>query len=236
MPRVSGDLIFGVEGGTPQRPEEAAREAGRIADAGATHVSAYALTVEPGTRFGELARRGTLPIADEDEVADSFLAVEEALASRGLGHYEVSNYAVAGDESRHNLGYWRGWDYLGLGTAAVGTIGSASSGSAVRYKNATQPARWSAGVERGELVTDSLEELTPLERLRERIMLGLRLAEGVDLEAAGRGLGVDALTAERQRTRDALLAEGRLEQLPGGRVRVPPSKWILADGIAAQLF
>jgi putative oxygen-independent coproporphyrinogen III oxidase len=237
MPRVSGDLIFGVAGGAPQRPEDAAREAGRIADAGATHVSAYALTVEPGTRFGELARRGELPIAEEDDVADAFEAVESALAARGLGHYEVSNYAAPGEESRHNLAYWRGWDYLGLGVSAVGTL-STEGGSALRYKNAVQPAKWSAGIASGTPAEQSREDLGAEDRMRERIMLGLRLAEGVDLAAAGEELGVDPLPSERRRTLEQMLGDGRLERLEGEglRVRVPRAKWVLADGIAARLF
>lgn len=237
MPRVSGDLIFGVAGGAPQRPEDAAVEAGRIADAGATHVSAYALTVEPGTRFGELARRGELPITDDDEVADAFEAVEAALGRRGLGHYEVSNYAAPGQESRHNLAYWRGWDYLGLGVSAVGTL-STGSGGAARYKNAVQPGKFSAGVAAGAPDEQSRETLGPEDRMRERIMLGLRLAEGLDLAAAGDELGIDPLPPERRRTVDAMLADGRLERLgdAGLRVRVPRAKWALADGIAARLF
>jgi len=237
MPRVSGDLIYGVEGGSPQKPEDAAREAGRVADCGATHVSAYALTVEPGTRFGELARRGQLPIADEDVMADAFFAVEAALAERGIARYEVSNHARPGDESRHNLGYWRGWDYLGLGAAAVGTV-TGPSGVAVRTKNTVQPHKWSAGVQKGTLAEESREEVGTEDRMRERIMLGLRLAEGLDLERCRVELGVDPLPPARCKTVEAMLADGRLERTgDGGRcLRVPQSRWFLADGIAAALF
>lgn len=240
VPRVSGDLIYGVEGGAPQKPADAAREAGRVADAGATHVSAYALTVEPGTRFGELSRRGELPIADEDVVADMFIAVEAALGERGIARYEVSNHARPGDESQHNLGYWRGLDYLGLGAAAVGTV-TGPTGVAIRTKNAVQPHKWSAGVARGVPAEESREEVTPEDRMRERIMLGLRLAEGVDLATAGRELGIDPLPPVRRATMERLLRDGRLESLgePGARcerLRVPPGRWFLADGIAAELF
>jgi putative oxygen-independent coproporphyrinogen III oxidase len=241
MPRVSGDLIYGVEGGSPQRPEDAAREAGRVADAGATHVSAYALTVEPGTRFGELSRRGQLPTADEDVMADAFFAVEAALAERGIARYEVSNHARPGDESRHNLGYWRGLDYLGLGAAAVGTIGS-PDGRAIRTKNTVQPRKWSDGVRAGTLVEESREELGPEDRMRERIMLGLRLREGLDVARAGADLGIDPLPAERRATVEAMLRDGRLERAPPSaeegseRIRVPQARWFLADGIAAALF
>ncbi len=237
IPRVSGDLIYGVEGGSPQRPEDAAREAGRVADAGATHVSAYALTVEPGTRFGELSRRGQLPIADEDVMADAFAAVAAALADRSIARYEISNHAKPGDESRHNLGYWRGWDYLGLGTAAVGTL-SRPGGGATRTKNATQPHKWSDGVRAGRLVEESREELTAEDLMRERIMLGLRLAEGVDLVRAGEELGIDPLPPARRATVQAMVGDGRLESVDGqaARLRVPSSQWFLADGIAAALF
>ncbi len=237
MPRVSGDLIYGVEGGSPQRPEDAAREAGRVADAGATHVSAYALTVEPGTRFGELSRRGELPTADEDAMADAFFAVEAALEQRGIARYEISNHARPGDESRHNLGYWRGWDYLGLGAAAVGTV-SDRGGRARRTKNTVQPRKWSDGVRSGSLAEESREDLSPEDRMRERIMLGLRLAEGIDLARAGRELGLDPLPPARRATVDAMFRDGRLERIDDApdRLRVPKARWFLADGIAAALF
>jgi oxygen-independent coproporphyrinogen-3 oxidase len=233
--RVSGDLLFGVAGGAAQGPLDAAREVLRVADAGATHVSAYALTIEPGTRFGELARRGELPLTDDDGVADAFEAVERALGARGLEHYEISSYARPGDESRHNLGYWRGRDYLGVGVSAVGTVAT-GGGRAERWRNARQPARWSDGVRAG-VFDEEVEELGPEERLRERIMLGLRLAEGVDLDAAEAALGVEPLPAARRRELDRLLTAGRVERVgEGRRFRVARSSWTLADGIAASLF
>ena len=88
VPRVSTDLIFGLP---DQSPAEARREALELADLGVAHLSAYQLTIEPGTRFGELARRGRLPLADDGQVADSFLAIDEALRARGFRHYEISN-------------------------------------------------------------------------------------------------------------------------------------------------
>lgn len=235
MPRVSGDLIFGVAGGTAaQKPDEAAREADRVAAAGVTHVSAYALTIEPGTQFGELARKGRLPIAPDDDVVDTFFAVEAALAARGFDHYETSNYAVSGNEARHNLGYWRGLDYLGLGCGAFGTLARAT-GHAERYRNQVDPARYmEAALSRGA-VTHESEELDPETRLRERIMLGLRLAAGIDLDEAARPLGVDALTPARERSLDKLVREGRIVR-DGARIRVPAERRALVDGIAAELF
>lgn len=232
--RVSADVIYGVAGGRAQRVEEAADEVGRVADTGVTHVSAYALTIEPSTVFGDLARKGTLPILQEDTVADAFLAVRAALEARGFVHYEVSNYARPGHEARHNLGYWRGLDYVGLGCAAYGTV-STGDGRARRYRNRTDPQRYMAEALAGRSPEGSSEDLPAETRLRERIMLGLRLAEGLDLGAAADELGVPAWTNERRRAADKLLRKGLLS-MEGGRVRVPATAWLLADGVAAELF
>jgi len=238
IPRVSGDLIYGVGGAQPakagQTPDEAADDARRVVETGVTHVSAYSLTIEPGTQFGELARRGRLPIAPDDSVAGAFFAVEEALGSAGLEHYEISNYARPGDEARHNLGYWRGDDYLALGCAAYGTL-SSNDGSAMRYRNTPDPRRYAEAARAGSPLVSSEEQLDPETRLRERIMLGLRLREGLDLDAAAESLGVTAWTDPRRRAADRLVASGRLE-IDGGRLRLPKRAWIFADGIAASLF
>jgi oxygen-independent coproporphyrinogen-3 oxidase len=238
LPRVSADLIYGVATGNEPRgtmtAAESAAEVRQVARTGVTHVSAYSLTIEPGTHFGELARRGRLPIAPDDTVADAFFAVEEALEAEGFVHYEISNYARPGAESRHNLGYWRGVDYLGLGCAAFGTLGT-GSGAAVRYKNLVDPARYVAAVAAGAPVEAEREILDPETRLRERIMLGLRLLEGVDLDAAGAELGVDPWTPARRRAADRLVKGGRLE-IEGSRLRVPRRARIWTDGTAAELF
>jgi putative oxygen-independent coproporphyrinogen III oxidase len=237
VPRVSADLIYGVatHKGAPGA-EETVAEALRLVATGITHLSAYSLTIEPGTQFGELARRGRLPIAPDDGVAETFFALDAALEAEGLSHYEISNYARPGAESIHNLGYWRGQDYLGLGCAAFGTLGRAD-GSALRYRNITDPARY---VERaracgGSELLESDEALDPETRLRERIMLGLRLCDGIDLEAAAAELGVPAWSAERRRAADRLISAGRLTR-EGSRLCVPPAARVYADGIAAALF
>lgn len=234
MDRVSADVIYGVAGGAAQSVDEAASEVSRVVDTGITHVSAYALTIEPSTVFGELARKNALPMLADDQLADMFLAVRNALETRGFVHYEVSNYARAGHESRHNLGYWRGLDYVGLGCAAYGTV-STEAGHARRYRNKTDPEKYI----RAALTTDSTEghseALTPEMRLRERIMLGLRLAEGFDLSSAAEALGVAAWTNERRRAADKLVRKGWLS-ISEGRLQVPAKAWLFADGTAAELF
>jgi oxygen-independent coproporphyrinogen-3 oxidase len=235
VPRVSADLIYGVATGeAPPSAREAADEARRVADTGISHVSAYSLTIEPGTQFGELARRGRLPIAGDDAIAEAFFAVEEALEGAGLSHYEISNYARPGAEARHNLGYWRGHDYLGLGCAAFGTL-SLGGGAALRYRNHPDPARYVAACASGAPLESEREELDAETRLRERIMLGLRLTEGLDLEGAANELGVSAWPEARRRAANKLVERGRLA-IEGGRLRVPRAARIWSDGVAAELF
>ncbi len=242
--RVSADLIFGLPG---QRPEEAAEHAAALVDLGLSHLSAYALTIEPGTRFGELARRGRLPLAAEDAVCDAFLAIEEALRARGLDHYEVSNYARPGDEARHNLGYWRGAPYLGLGCAAVG-FGPMQGGSSVvgvRYRNETDPARYVArastmvsGVPSpSDGMSAEVEALDAETLLRERLMLGLRLEAGLDLDRACTELGLvpKAARMAREKALGRLVAAGDVV-VESSRLRVSPTRRLRTDGIAAQLM
>ncbi|HEX7671919.1 MAG TPA: radical SAM family heme chaperone HemW [Polyangiaceae bacterium] len=239
VPRVSADLIFGVAG---QSTEDAVREAAAVVDLGVTHLSAYALTIEPGTRFGALSRKGILPLVGEDVVADSFVALHETLTARGFEHYEVSNYGVPGSFARHNLGYWRGDDYLGLGCGAWGTVTVGKK--RVRYRNTPVPDRYvgsalewaGTDLERsgsGELVSE-LEVLSPENRFAERLMLGLRLAEGLDVEAAAQDTGVEAWPASRLRAVERLSSRGRVLR-EGPRLRIPHEAWLLADGTIAEI-
>jgi putative oxygen-independent coproporphyrinogen III oxidase len=240
FPRVSADLIFGVAG---QTAAEAATEARIVAETGVTHLSAYALTIEPGTQFGELHRRGKLPLLPDDNVAESFAAVEAALAELGLRHYEISNYAKPGAEAQHNLGYWRGDAYLGLGAGAWGTLRS-PGGERLRYRNTPAIERylaWEKTTERVELEREGawvsvVEHLTPEQALSERLMLGLRLAEGVHLEAAERETGAPVWTRERRRAIEKWQSRGALTLGDDGQLRLKASHWLLADGIIADLL
>jgi oxygen-independent coproporphyrinogen-3 oxidase len=228
VPRVSTDLIFGLP---EQSPEDARAQATELCDLGLSHLSCYQLTIEPGTRFGELARRGKLPLADEGRVAEAFLAIDEGLEARGLAHYEISNYAAPGEEARHNLGYWRGEEYLGLGCGAYGFVRTSKGGGA-RYRNPVEPKKYVQGAHDA---TSSVEELGTVALLRERIMLGLRLATGFDLGEAGRDLGLDPWTAERTREVERLVMRGRIVR-DGDRLRIPKDAWLFTDDTAARLF
>ncbi len=224
MPRVSGDSMFGMPG---QRAGDFAAEVDRVLDVGVRHVSAYALTVEPATQFGALHRKGKLTLAPEDDYAETFVRAEEVFAARGLAHYEVSNYAAPGEESRHNLHYWRGGDYLGLGAGAVGCLVADDHG-ARRYRNDPRPERY---LERpgGEVFE---ETLTAEERIEEALMLGLRTSEGVDLDALEARTGLDPREG-RERALNRRLERGDVT-LDGARLRVPPSRWLMLDAIVAD--
>jgi oxygen-independent coproporphyrinogen-3 oxidase len=218
-----------------QTPEQVAREATELVSRGATHVSAYSLTIEPDTPFGHLARRGRLPLCDDEAATASFFAIDEALCQLGLEHYEISNYAAPRQRARHNTGYWRGNDYLGLGCGAYGTL-SLSDGSAHRYRNQPNPRAYLGRVAEGPAaLTVSEERLDPPTRLRERIMLGLRMKDGIDLETAAAELGADPYPEGRRAALDRLEARGRIERR-GAHISVPRSAWIWADDTAASLF
>jgi oxygen-independent coproporphyrinogen-3 oxidase len=233
--RVSADLIFGVAG---ESPEEARNEALELAELGPTHLSAYSLTIEPGTRFGALAKAGKLPLLEDDLAARSFEAVSEALGRAGYEHYEISNYARAGHYAAHNLAVWRGGSYLGLGTGAWGTV--RLGGQRLRYRNAPAPERYlraSSSAElwnTSELVSD-VERIAPETALSERLMLGLRLAEGVDLRALEADTGASVLTPERTRTLERLERRGRIAR-HGDRISIPKSAWLFADAVVRDLL
>lgn len=238
MPRVSADLIYGVAG---EPPEDAAREARTLAELGLGHVSAYALTIEPQTAFGALARKGRLPLAPESSVAESFVAVDEALAACGLEHYEISNFARPGQCAEHNLGYWHGRDYVGLGCGAWGTV--TRGGQRFRYRNRPQPAAYvsqALALRPGQPdecrgLESELEALSPEVQLSEALMLGLRLARGVDVEAAAARTGATLWTPERRRAADRLIARGRLV-VDGPRLAIPKPAWLFSDGVIAELL
>ncbi len=236
--RVSADLIFGVQG---QTPAQAAAEADAVARLGLSHVSAYALTIEPGTQFGARHRQGRLPLLPEESVAQSFSAVEAALTAHGLGHYEISNYARPGHEARHNLGYWQGRHYLGVGCGAWGTIPCGPV--VVRYRNPSSVERY-LGVGAWPLPSETTagpgqtyaayEQLDAETRLLERLMLGLRVAEGLDVPLHLAELGLPGLGERRERKLTQLAARGQLEW-DGRWLRIPRDQWLFADAIIAQL-
>ncbi len=230
MPRVSADLMFGSPG---QKASDFAAELARVLETGVRHVSAYALTIEPGTRFGELYKKGKLPIAKEDDYAETFLRASEQLERAGFSHYEVSNHAMPGEEARHNQHYWRGGDHLGLGAGAYGCITDPPTRGARRWRSEPLPARYLAA-SATPAVTVFEEELSPEDVVREALMLGLRTREGVDLAALEARTGIDA----RHGREDAIARRSARGELvvEGEHLRVPPAHWLALDAIVTDVF
>lgn len=226
--RVSADLMFAL----PEQPAE--RFYGyldTLLARGLAHVSAYALTIEPATKFGSDARAGLLTPAPDESYAQLFEGIAQRFARAGFGHYEVSNYARPGEESRHNQHYWRGGSYLGLGAAAVGCLAVGQGGR--RYRNHPDAGRYMerAATPQVEVFEESLDAE---DLIREALMLGLRTREGVDLARLAARTGVDPLAARRRAVARRI---GRGELIhESGRLRVPHHRWLLLDGIVADLF
>jgi putative oxygen-independent coproporphyrinogen III oxidase len=176
FPRVSFDLIYARPGQDLPAWRAELRAALAIA---ADHLSLYQLTIEPGTKFEALHRQGKIVLPDDDTAAALYDATGEECARAGLLPYEISNYARPGEESRHNLAYWRYLDYAGIGPGAHGRVTLDGSLRATRRHRAPEP--WAERVERNGDGLTADDPVAPEERAREALLMGLRLAEGIDL-------------------------------------------------------
>ena len=224
--RVSFDLIYAREAQTPEAWEAELRRAIAL---GTRHMSLYQLTIEPGTHFAARHARGELRLPPEDPSADMFEATREIMREAGLPAYEVSNYAAPGEESRHNLTYWRYGDYAGVGPGAHGR----------RRGHASQrirlPERWLQAVTSGGSGLTEDRRLAPAERAAEALMMGLRLTEGIDAASFERRTDmplsslIDA-NAARELQADALLSWN------GERLKLKEPGLLLLDAILPRLM
>ncbi|PKY69920.1 coproporphyrinogen III oxidase [Brevibacterium ravenspurgense] len=180
--QVSVDLIYGT-------PGESAEDWQRSVDAAVAmepdHISAYSLIVEPGTKMGAQVRRGELPMPDEDDLADKYVAADAAFSAAGLHWYEVSNWARSADhECRHNNAYWTGQDWWGFGAGAHSHIGG------VRFWNAKHPRAWADRLGQGQSPAIGREVLDADTRRLEDLMLRARIRGGMRLEELPAGTGL----------------------------------------------
>lgn len=222
---VSVDLIYGTPG---ESVEDWRRSLEAAVALGPDHISAYALVVEPGTKMGAQVRRGELPLPDDDDAAVKYEIADEILAAAGLVWYEVSNFArSSAHRSRHNLAYWRGQDWWGLGPGAHSHVGG------VRWWNVKHPRAYAQRLAAGLSPAQGREVLTEPERELERIMLGVRLADGVLLDPAGTPSVPEGLREPVAR----LLAEELIEFEPitRGRVVLTRRGRLLADAVTHAL-
>ncbi|MCW0198374.1 radical SAM family heme chaperone HemW [Sphingopyxis sp.] len=223
--RVSFDLIYARPGQSLAAWES---ELGAALAFGTGHLSLYQLTIEPGTRFATLAAKGDLVIPDGDAAADLFDATQAIARAAGLPRYEVSNHAAPGEESRHNLTYWRYGDYAGIGP---GAHGRRLARATERHK---KPENFIAAVERNGHGLKVETDLPPHERATEAMLMGLRLTEGIDLARAEARSGlareafVDADAAAR------LAGQGLLGQ-DGDRLAVTDAGILLLDSILSEV-
>ncbi|WP_188037213.1 radical SAM family heme chaperone HemW [Actinotalea sp. JY-7885] len=199
---VSLDLIYGTPG---ESLADWRRSLDAVVACDVDHVSAYALTVEQGTRMAVQVRRGLIPAPDLDDQAAKYELADDVLGAAGLRWYEISNWArEPGAACRHNVGYWRGDDWWGFGPGAHSHLGEGRDGRALRWWNVKHPRAYADRLGAGLTPAAGREELAPQEVRLERVMLGVRLRGGLplaDVGPAGRaavaGLVADGLLDAR---------------------------------------
>ena len=223
--RVSIDLIYARP---DQTESDWAAELGEALALGTDHMSLYQLTIEPATRFATDVRRGVFDPLDDDNAADLFALTREMTAAAGLPAYEVSNHARPGQESRHNLTYWRYQDYIGIGPGAHGRRCDVAT---VRHK---KPENYlSAVTSQGHGIAEA-RELDAAEQASEALLMGLRLAEGVDLATLSRRFDV-APAALIDDAKLALYRDLGLAWKDGSRIGVTPQGMPLLDALLGEL-
>lgn len=217
---VSVDVMYGLPG---LDVAGWARAVETVLDWQPEHLSAYGLTLDSGSLWGAAGVEGLPP---EQTQIDQYWALARAAAARDFEHYEISNYARPGFRSQHNQIYWRAAEYLAAGPGACGYVGR------VRYANTKATPRWCETLEEGALPVASHEELTPRQRLAERLILGLRLADGVPSTWLDERLAGDAPLRRRVGAWQAqnLLASAN------GRARLTEAGFLLSDGLFVELL
>jgi oxygen-independent coproporphyrinogen III oxidase len=230
---ISLDLIAGLPYQTPENWRDSLEEALRLRP---EHISIYLFEVDEGSRLGrELlaggARYSAAAVPSDDAMADSYELACERLHEAGYDHYEISNWALPGFRSRHNLKYWRREPYLGFGAGAHSFDGH------FRWANAHDPAAYAVAIESGRLPIEQLEEVTPRQALDEELFLGLRQLDGIDLAP------IEAQYGARQQAQynrlgkriEELRAQGLVE-CDGSRVRLAPARLAVSNEVFVALL
>lgn len=224
--RTSFDLIYARPG---QAPGEWRDELGRALAVAGGHLSLYQLTIEPGTAYAELARAGRLRVPGDRAAAALYELTLEMCDRAGRPAYEISNHAVPGDECRHNLLYWRYGEYVGAGPGAHSRI--VDGAGRIALCNERHPETWLEAIERGRPETRE-ERLTAAEQADEMLLMGLRIAEGVDLARHARLGGAPLSTARIERlARDGLVDFDAAAM----RLKLTARGSLLLDAIAVEL-
>jgi len=222
---IAADLIFGLPG---QRIKQVKLDIERLAALEPAHISFYQLTVEPETRLAASVASGRVTLPDEENTAAMYRFGAHLLADKGYLRYEVSNFAREGKICRHNLAYWTGAPYIGLGPAAHGFVNNH------RYANRSDVAGYIAMLEGGRLPLAFIEELDDTQRLLETVLLSLRTAEGIDKAKLIRNFGEPALAILEGKAKAGYVSSGHLIDALGF-LRLSDDGFLLADTIIADL-
>jgi len=217
---VSVDLIYGTPGESMSDWQESIETALSLP---ISHISAYALIVEQGTKLGAQVKRGEVVMPDDDETADKYLLADEKFRAAGLDWYELSNWSKPGSESKHNLAYWNGTNWWGAGPGAHSHI------DGKRWWNVKHPTAYKEKISSGQSPMDDQEELTLEEKSSERIMLEIRLPRGIDSKT---------LTAEQISTLEGFKNQGHLldGSWASGRIVLSTSGRLIADRIVREIL
>ena len=231
FPRLSFDLIYA----RPSQDEASWRaELRRALALAADHLSLYQLTIEPGTQFATLFARGAFALPEGDAAARLYTATAEEAAHFGLLPYEISNYAQPRAESRHNLQYWRYGDYLGIGAGAHQRL--LLDGRMLAARRHRGPEEWLARVERDGQAIVAEDVLTPQDRAREALLMGLRLTEGVDPARIATRAGLAFAETVDAAALTACLDEGYLDWTPEGWLRATEEGRLRLDALLPVLL
>ena len=221
---IGVDLMWGLPGQSVRHWLQSLKDVVRLAP---EHISAYGLTLEPGTVLERQCSEGLLQMPPERDLNIMFVEGAAYLEGQGYLQYEISNYSRMGYQCRHNLGYWQGVDYLGLGPSATSTINNK------RWTNPAHQKAWAEKIAQGS-VAGNEELLSPLIRVLEMIMLSLRTVRGLSLKRYKEMTGHDFLI-DHKRMVQALHDNG-LIRIRQGLLRLTPSGMVVSNAIISNLF
>jgi len=232
FPRTSFDLIYARPGQTAASWRAELAQALALAP---RHLSLYQLTLEEGTAFHARAARGALEPLDADAAADLFEITQEMTQGAGLPAYEISNHAAPGEQSRHNLVYWRYGEYAGIGPGAHARLRAGADGTRTAVRRIRTPEAWLAAVEAHGHGTAETQALSREEQAAEMVMMGLRLDEGVRGDAFARETGLRLGDFVDARARDDLVAGGLVEW-DGQTLRATAAGRLRLNALLARLL
>jgi len=221
---ISIDLIYGLPG---QSQGEWAQNIDRALTLPISHLSAYHLTFEPGTIFDHWRKKGKLLPVPEEESVKQYRVLREKLLSAGFDHYEISNFSQGGAVSRHNMLYWSGVPYMGLGPSAHSFNGKQ------RSWNPSSLKQYMEGVELGDEIGE-VEQLTDRERYHDYLISSLRTSRGADPAHVEKAHGTDYRSHLESEAR-TFLKDGSMS-IESGRLVISPKKWLITDHILRALF